>query len=89
MKINAGSLIALWKYGGNKLEEIKYIRVSKKCPYCNWRLFDKVEPSTGCIEMKCPNCKAVVKVSLAFRRVARRSNRYYDPLHMGTRAVMK
>ena len=38
------------------------IKVMKLCPYCDWRIFDKVTPTTGIIEMKCPNCRKVVRV---------------------------
>lgn len=44
------------------------IRVSKLCPICGNRLFDKVSPTSGVIEMKCLQCKQIVKINLAFRR---------------------
>lgn len=43
------------------------IKVIKLCPYCNWRIFDKVTPTTGVIEMKCPKCRKVVRVDLSYR----------------------
>lgn len=46
----------------------KMIRVSKKCPECGWRLFDKVSPANGYIEIKCGRCGAMVTVNLALRR---------------------
>lgn len=49
------------------------IKVMKLCPYCDWRIFDKVTPTTGIIEMKCPNCRKVVRVDLSYR-TARPSN---------------
>jgi len=44
------------------------IRVIKRCPICNWRVMDKITPTTGIIEMKCPNCKRVIKIDLSFRK---------------------
>lgn len=43
------------------------IRVSKCCPNCNLRLFDKVSPSTGYVEIKCPRCNQTVRINLALR----------------------
>ena len=50
------------------MPEEKMIRVGKKCPKCGRRLFDKVSPTTGYIEIKCSKCGAIVKVNLALRR---------------------
>ena len=33
------------------------IKVVKRCPKCDWRIFDKVTPTSGIIELKCPNCR--------------------------------
>ena len=46
----------------------KEIKVRKECPYCGRRLFDKVSLATGFVEIKCPQCKHVVRVDLAMRR---------------------
>lgn len=43
-------------------EEMKIV---VRCPRCDWRVFDKVTPTTGVIELKCPNCRRVVAVDLA------------------------
>ena len=43
------------------------VKIVKSCPYCAWRILDKVTPTTGVIEMKCPNCRRVVRVDLSFR----------------------
>lgn len=43
------------------------VKVVKLCPYCQWRILDKVTPTTGIIEMKCPNCRRVVRVDLSYR----------------------
>ena len=42
------------------------ICVSKRCPYCDRRLFDKISPTTGTISIKCPQCKNVVVINAAF-----------------------
>ena len=39
------------------------IKVVKRCPKCNWRIFDKVTPTSGIIELKCPNCRVIVPQS--------------------------
>ena len=43
------------------------IRVCKFCPKCNMRLFDKITPASGCVEIKCPRCKSIVTINLEFR----------------------
>ena len=43
------------------------VKVVKLCPDCQWRILDKVTPTTGIIEMKCPNCRRVVRVDLCYR----------------------
>ena len=50
------------------MQKQESVKVSKKCPRCDWRLFDKVSPANGYIEIKCPHCGAVVKINLAYRR---------------------
>ena len=30
------------------------INVAVRCPKCNWRVMDKISPTTGKIEIKCP-----------------------------------
>lgn len=44
------------------------INVAVRCPKCNWRVMDKISPTTGKIEIKCPRCHRVVEVDLALRR---------------------
>lgn len=44
------------------------IKVIVKCPECEWRIFDKVTPATGIIELKCPKCGKIVMVDLSLRR---------------------
>lgn len=44
------------------------MKVIVKCPCCDWRILDKVTPTTGVIEVKCPKCHKVVAVDLSLRR---------------------
>lgn len=44
------------------------LNVAVKCPECSWRVMDKVSPTTGKIEIKCPRCRKIVEVDLALRR---------------------
>ena len=48
--------------------ETKDIKLIVRCPVCNWRIFDKVTPTTGVIELKCPKCNKVVLVDLSLRK---------------------
>lgn len=43
------------------------VKVVKRCPNCDWRIFDKVTPTSGIIELKCPNCRKVVEIDLSYR----------------------
>mgnify|MGYP000000625809 FL=1 len=61
------------------------IRVVKRCPKCDWRIFDKVTPTSGIIELKCPNCRKVVEIDLSYRTPSRRRAAYYRvPCHTYT-----
>lgn len=44
------------------------MKIVVRCPRCDWRVFDKVTPTTGVIELKCPNCRRVVAVDLSLRK---------------------
>lgn len=44
------------------------INIAVRCPECNWRVMDKVSPTSGKIEIKCPHCHKIVEVDLALRR---------------------
>lgn len=44
------------------------MKIVVRCPKCDWRVFDKVTPTTGVIELKCPNCRKVVEVDLSLRK---------------------
>jgi len=46
----------------------KEIKIMKKCPVCERRIFDKLTPTTGTIALKCPHCHKVVQINLALRR---------------------
>lgn len=50
------------------------IKIIKKCPICGWRIFDKITPASGLIQIKCPGCRQVITVDLSYR-TARRSSR--------------
>ena len=43
------------------------VKVVKRCPNCDWRILDKVTPTSGVIELKCPNCRKVVEIDLSYR----------------------
>ena len=43
------------------------MRVSKKCPNCGWRVLDKITPTAGIIELKCPRCDKPVMIDLSYR----------------------
>jgi phage FluMu protein Com len=45
------------------------IPVMVKCPFCGWRILDKLSPTSGLIRTKCPRCRRVVQVDLSLRRV--------------------
>lgn len=53
--------------GGIKMDKTKEMRIIKRCPVCNWRIMDKITPTTGIIQMKCPKCKQEVQIDLSFR----------------------
>lgn len=42
----------------------KPANIAVRCPECNWRMMDKVPPTTGKIEIKCPHCHKIVEVDL-------------------------
>ena len=37
------------------------------CPECRKRVFDKLTPTQGIIEIKCPHCRNVVSINLSYR----------------------
>lgn len=46
------------------------IKIMKRCPMCGWRVFDKVTPTSGIIEMKCSNCRKIVEIDLSYRKAS-------------------
>lgn len=44
------------------------MNITVRCPECKWRVMDKISPTSGKIEIKCPRCHKVVEVDLALRR---------------------
>ena len=48
-------------------ERQQTLRVSKKCPNCGWRVLDKITPTTGIIELKCPKCARPITIDLSCR----------------------
>ena len=44
------------------------MKIIVRCPKCKWRILDKVTPTTGVIELKCPNCRRVVAIDLSLRK---------------------
>lgn len=63
----------------------KPAKVIVKCKNCGWRIFDKITPATGVIEVKCQRCGKVSTIDLSLRRAVkyrlapnRLSKPYYD-----------
>ena len=52
------------------------MRVSKKCPVCGLRVFDKITAASGIVEVKCHRCGTLYYLNLSFRTAARRSAVY-------------
>ena len=48
-------------------ESKREMRVSKRCPNCGWRVLDKITPTAGIIELKCPKCDKPVMIDLSYR----------------------
>jgi len=51
------------------LEDKDNLKIMVKCPKCDWRILDKITPTSGRISIKCPNCRRVVNIDLSFRVV--------------------
>lgn len=43
-------------------------KVIVRCKKCGWRILDKVTPTTGTIELKCPRCGNMNEIDLSLRR---------------------
>ncbi len=48
---------------------VKHSGGKVSCPVCGWRLFDRITPLSGEIQMKCPHCHQTVTVELTFPTV--------------------
>lgn len=46
------------------------MRVAVKCKHCGWTIFYKTTHATGIVECKCPRCKTLTTINLAFRKSA-------------------
>lgn len=67
---------------GQKMNESDYKityrpKVEVKCPLCHRRIFDVLKGTRGTIKIKCPNCRTVSEVSVAFRLRTNHINNYY------------
>lgn len=51
------------------MEDKDNLKIMVKCPKCDWRILDKITPTSGRISIKCPNCRRVVSIDLSFRVV--------------------
>lgn len=45
------------------------INIAVRCPECQWRVLDKISPTSGKIKIKCPRCRKIIEVDLALRRM--------------------
>lgn len=52
---------------GNDYEITYKPKVEILCPICHRRIFDVIKGTRGTISIKCPNCRTVSEVSVAFR----------------------
>ena len=39
-----------------------------RCPNCEWRILDKITPTSGNIKVKCPKCGKEVVLNLSLRK---------------------
>ena len=53
------------------------IKVVNALPEMQLAHFDKVTPTSGIIELKCPNCRKIVEIDLSYRTPIRRRATYY------------
>lgn len=44
-------------------------KIIVKCPKCEWRILDKISPTSGIIEVKCPRCREIVRIDLSLRKI--------------------
>lgn len=55
-------------------EILKKEQLKVFCPVCNWRVCSIEKGTKGCLVIKCPNCRHVSEIPVAFR-LRRRQNR--------------
>lgn len=53
------------------MEKNESTKIIVRCPKCEWRIFDKVTPTSGSIEVKCPRCENIVVIDLSLRKTVR------------------
>jgi phage FluMu protein Com len=53
-----------------------------KCPVCGRRLFDKGEDSSGQLEIKCMQCKRILKIRLDNKPPNTRKLKTFIPSHV-------
>lgn len=49
---------------------VQPISVAVYCPKCGWRILNKMSPTSGEIQVKCPRCRKEVRLNLSLRRAA-------------------
>lgn len=62
---------------GYKYEITYKPKIEVKCPLCHRRIFDILKETRGTIIIKCPNCRTVSEVAVAFRIRTTHSNDYF------------
>lgn len=50
------------------MEKQKTTGIIVRCPNCEWRILDKISPTSGNIKVKCPKCGKEVVLNLSLRR---------------------
>lgn len=48
-------------------EILKKVQLKVFCPVCNWRVCNIEKGTRGCLVIKCPNCRHVSEIPVAFR----------------------
>ena len=59
-------------------EKVVYVpEVQIKCPLCHKRMLNITKGTKGTIKIKCPNCKTLSEIGVAFR-LRRQPQSYYS-----------
>lgn len=53
---------------GRKTDKIVSVRISRCCPRCGNKLYEKLENCSGFISIKCQRCGYIAHMNLALRR---------------------